>query len=182
MAAAATKRLIIGKVAGVYGVKGWVRIQSFTSPMENFLSYRQCELIAADGLSSRAVAFDEGRLHGRGLVAHLRGVEDRNKAAELVGMSIAIDAEALPELEDEEYYWHQLEGLRVWVLGSDGDRLLLGIVEHLMETGSSDVLVVTPVYGSLDQRERLIPYVPDQVIKSVDLVAGDMLVDWDPEF
>ncbi len=98
MAAPAIKKLTIGRVAGVYGVKGWVRIQSFTSPMENFFNYRQCELFAADAQQGRPVVIDDGRPHGQGLVAHLRGVDDRDQAATLVGMAMAIDADSLPEL------------------------------------------------------------------------------------
>ena len=58
----------------------------------------------------------------------------------------------------------------------------LGRVDHLIETGSNDVLIVKPTPDSMDDKERLIPYLPDQVIKSVNLESGLLTVDWDPEF
>jgi 16S rRNA processing protein RimM len=84
----------------------------------------------------------------------------------------------LPELPSGEYYWYQLEGLDVFTVSGE----CLGKVHHLMETGSNDVVVVRATSGSIDQRERLIPYLPDQVVQQVDLDQGRMVVDWDPEF
>jgi 16S rRNA processing protein RimM len=60
--------------------------------------------------------------------------------------------------------------------------VLLGRLDHLMETGANDVLVVRACDGSLDQRERLIPWIPDEVILAVDRARRELLVDWDPEF
>ena len=93
-------------------------------------------------------------------------------------LDIAVDGALLPELDAGEYYWSQLEKLKVYTL----DGVLLGRVNHLIETGSNDVLVVRKCEGSLDKRERLIPYLPDQVIHEIDLEAGTLRVDWDPEF
>lgn len=177
-----SKKVVIGRIAGVYGVKGWVKIQSFTSPMDNFLRYRQCELRADGAKEGQGITFDEGRLHGNGLVAHIRGVDDRDQAAGYVGREVTIAADTLPALPDDEFYWHQLEGLRVSIVDGEGTRHFIGVVDHLMETGSADVLVIAPAAGSIDTRERLIPFQLGQVVKSVDLSAGEMLVDWDPEF
>jgi 16S rRNA processing protein RimM len=121
-------------------------------------------------------------VQGKGLVAQLRGCTDRDMALRFARADIAVERSALPQLEQDEYYWHQLEGLRVYAKSGDGSRVLLGRVDHLVETGANDVLVVKPDTGSLDQRERLIPWVPDDVVLKVDLAQGEMLVDWDPEF
>ena len=80
-------------------------------------------------------------------------------------------------LADDEYYWHQLVSLKVYA-----QEQLLGAVDHLIETGANDVLVVKPCQGSIDQRERLIPYLPGDFVQNIDLHAGTMQVDWDPEF
>jgi 16S rRNA processing protein RimM len=91
----------------------------------------------------------------------------------------------LPDLPSGDYYWHQLQGLNVYAIedSDDGDgKILLGQVDHLIETGSNDVLVVRKCKGSLDGKERLIPYLPDQVVLAVDLESGTIEVDWDPEF
>ena len=176
------KKIVIGRVAGVYGVKGWVKIRSFTSPIDNFLKYSRCELTtgAAD---TRAVQIDDGRAHGNGLVAHFAGVDDRDVAAGMVGREVTIDVGELPKLEEGDFYWHQLECLKVFIGGNaDEARQFIGVVDHLMETGSVDVLVVAPAEGSIDDRERLIPFHMDVVIKKVDFDAGCVLVDWDPEF
>lgn len=181
----ASRQIVIGRVAGVYGVKGWVKVRSYTSPIENFLNYRRCQLSAganqAGSAATRPVVIDEGRKHGNGLVAHFAGVDDRDAAAGLVGLDVVVSVDELPALDDGDFYWHQLEGLKVLVVSDDGERLL-GVVDHLMETGSADVLVIAPTADSIDDRERLIPFQLDVVIKKVDLAAGVVLVDWDPEF
>jgi 16S rRNA processing protein RimM len=175
MSEADTTPHVIGRIGGVYGVKGWLKIHSYTEPMENLLQYENCQLKRRHGWE--AVEIDAGKRHGKGLVAHIAGVDDRDRAEELKGCEIAIPLSELPELADEEYYWHQLEGLLVY----SGDELL-GRVDHMMDTGANDVLVVRPCKGSRDQRERLIPWLRETVVRRVELASGSIEVDWDPEF
>jgi len=130
------------------------------------------------GSEQRTVSVLGGRVQGRVLVVNLKGIDDRNKAEELVDFEISIASDALPELEDGDFYWHQLEGLQV--VNQEGQ--LLGKVDHLLETGSNDVMVVKPCAGSVDQRERLLPYLPGQFVIKVDLETQVMQVDWDAEF
>ena len=111
------------------------------------------------------------------MVAHIEGIDDRSLAESLKGSEIAVPAEQLPGLAQGEFYWHQLEGLEV-----HSDEHLLGRVSHLMETGANDVLVVKACEGSIDQQERLIPWVKGDVVKAVDLDAQRIQVEWDPEF
>lgn len=170
--------VLLGRIVGLFGVKGWVKIHSDTGPRENILGYSPWYLLRA-GQWQRC-SLQAGRRHGKGLVAQLEGCADRDSAAELVGCTIAIRREQLPEIE-HEYYWRDLLGLQVRTTGG----VALGHVIELMETGANDVLVVreqAPEIDSNDQRERLIPYIPGQVVKKVDLQAGDLIVDWDPEF
>jgi 16S rRNA processing protein RimM len=175
MSEADTNTLVIGRIRGVFGVKGWVKIHSYTEPMENLLRYGHCQIKGRQGWE--AVTIDAGKLHGKGLVAHIKGIDDREQAAALQNCDIAIPASELPELEQEEYYWRQLQGLTVF----SGDELL-GRVDHLLDTGANDVLVVKPCEGSRDKRERLIPWLRETVVQRVDIAAGRMEVDWDPEF
>jgi 16S rRNA processing protein RimM len=121
---------------------------------------------------------EEGRRQGQGIVVRLKGINDRNLASTYSGAEIRVRTAELPELPEGEYYWHQLEGLSVVTQNDE----CLGKVHHLMETGANDVLVVRATADSIDQRERLIPYLPDQVLKEVDLNAARIVVDWDPEF
>lgn len=167
---------IMGKVTSVYGVKGWVKVFSYTQPKENLLKYNEWVLHKKGDV--RKVKVLKSKAHGNGLVAYIEGFNDRDQAKLLADSLIKIDISELPKLSDGEYYWHQLEGLQVVTV----DDKLLGRVHHMMETGANDVFVVKKCKGSIDTKERLVPYLPDQVVKSVDLDAGRVVVDWDPEF
>lgn len=165
-----SERIILGKIAGVFGVRGWVKIFSETQPKENIFSYNPWQ-IKLNG-QWQSVKVVEGKIHGKGLVAHLEACDDREQARLLTGAEIAIDKAQLPGAEEGEYYWADLIGLKVVTL--DGQEL--GLVDHLFETGANDVVVVK------GERERLIPFVQGRYIIEVDLEAGVMRVDWDPEF
>lgn len=171
--------ITVGKVSTVYGVKGWVKLYSYTDPMTNLLEYREVFINRAG--QWQPVKISEGRRQGKTLVASLDGIDDREVARTLTGCELAVRRDAMPALPEDEYYWHQLQGLLVTVTAGGND-LLLGRVDHLLETGANDVLVVKPCEGSLDDRERLIPYVPEQFVREIDLAAGRMRVEWDPEF
>ena len=162
--------VIIGKINGVFGVRGQVKVFSYTEPRENILSYDPWMLGSGENWETHRVV--SGKTQGRGLVAQLEGCEDRDQAQLLVGKEIAIEQSQLPVPGPGEYYWSDLQGLQVITT----DQTTLGIVKNLFETGSNDVLVVS------GDRERLVPYIPGQVVKDIDLEAGQMIVDWDPEF
>ncbi len=162
--------VVLGRIAGVFGVKGWVKVYSHTDPLENILGYSPWLLREASGWREYRLA--EGKRHGKGLVARLEGFEDRDQASRLNGCDICVPRDRLPTLDDGDYYWSDLEGLRVQTLeGVD-----LGTVSHLFDTGANDVLVVK------GDKERLLPYDWGQVVKRVDLEAGLIQVDWDPDF
>ena len=170
------KIAVMGKITSVYGVKGWVKVVSYSEPKENICQYGHWALEQAG--STRTVKVLECKPHTSGLVAQIEGCTDREVAKRYCGSLITVPQDELPELSAGEFYWHQLEGLNVVTV----DAQLLGQVSHLMETGSNDVLVVQKCAGSIDAKERLIPYLPDQVVKKVDLGAGLIEVDWDPDF
>ncbi len=144
--------------------------------MENILNYSPWYL----KLNGRwqKVELEQGKRHGKGMIAKLAGCDDRDRAGIYCGADIGIEQVQLPALKSDEYYWHQLEKLNV-VTESD---VVLGRVDYLISTGSNDVLVVKGTRDSLDRRERLIPYLPDQVIKEINLETGTIRVDWDPDF
>ena len=163
------RRLTVGEISGVYGVRGWVRIRSYTDPPENIFSYRPWQVEFGNTWAEREVV--EGRRHGRGLVARLPGIDDRDSAAALVGKKLAVYRRQLAQ-DGDEIYWADLEGLEVSTV--DGKKL--GRVDYLIETGANDVLVVR------GERERLIPFIRGQVVTEIDLEAGRMTVDWDADF
>lgn len=170
MSSSENDRLVIGRVSGLYGVRGWVKIHSFTEPRENILAYGQIQL-GRDG-RWRDATLVEGRRQGKGLVACISGIDDRDQAAGLVGEDIAIQRSQLPETVDGELYWVDLIGLEV----VNEDNASLGIVSKLIETGANDVLVVD------GERERLIPFIKGAVVKAVDLDSGTIRVDWETDY
>lgn len=169
----------VGRITAVFGIKGWVKVHSYTEPQENLFEYHPWFLKTAHGV--KQVEIDDARPHGDAFVAHIVGVDDRNLAMEYTAVDIAIERDQLADLDEGEYYWDQLQGLSVYTQ-FNGERQRLGLVSKLFETGANDVLVVQGDAQSIDQRERLVPYVPGQFVLSVDLEAGEILVDWDPEF
>jgi len=167
--------IVVGKIFSVHGVRGEVKVYSFTDPIENLLSYRNWTL-CRDG-SVKQVELVSGRSTQKDLVAKLKGLDDRDEARLLSGYEICISRSLLPNLPVDEYYWYQLVGLKV----IDQLGQLFGKIDHLLETGANDVMVVKPCAGSLDDRERLLPYT-EQCVLAIDLGAGEMRVDWDADF
>ncbi len=160
---------VLGRVSGLFGVRGWIKVYSHTSPKENILShpfwylYREGEW--------QEYKLKQGKIHGKGIVAALEGVTDRDQAAALNGAEIAIPRDRLPEIPADEYYWCDLEGKRVVNL----EGIELGRVDYLFETGANDVMVVK------GDSQRLLPFIA-QVIRDVDLDGDLITVDWDADF
>jgi len=162
--------VVLGKIVGVFGLRGWVKVYSYTRPMEGILAYGLWQVRMRD--EWRALELAEGHVQGKGIVVRLRGCESREQAAELVGSEVGVWAADLPPLPPGEFYWAQLEGLRVVNLSGED----LGEVSHLFDTGANDVLVVRQ-----GRRERLIPYTRN-AIHGVDLLKREIRVDWDKDF
>jgi 16S rRNA processing protein RimM len=163
--------VILGRVSGVHGVRGWVKVYAETREREGILGYNPWYLRESSGWQPRRLL--EGRVQSSGVVvARLEGVDDIDQARALIDVEIAVPRAQLPKLGRGEYYWSDLEGLRV--VNVEG--IELGTVSHLFATGANDVLVVRD-----GERERLIPFTKDAVRK-VDLAARVIRVDWDPEF
>lgn len=154
----------------MHGVQGWVKVLSFTEPRTNLLNYRDWQLSYEGG--HQAVRVEAGQASGKRLIAKIAGIDDRDRAAELVGAMIEVSRAAMPPLAPGEYYWADLEGLEVTDLA--GKRL--GSVSRVLATGANDVLILD---GST---ERMIPFVANSIVKSVDLAAGEIVVDWDESF
>lgn len=165
-----SERLVtLGRISGLHGVQGWLKVFSDTWPRENILNYSPWYLQRNQGWEKWTL--EKGRRQGKLVLAKLQGCNDREVARELMDAHVAIRRSQLPTAKDE-FYWADLEGLQVvTVQGTE-----LGRVSHLFETGANDVLVVK------GDRERLIPWIWKQVIMEVDLDQGCISVDWDPEF
>ncbi len=166
------RRVLLGRIVGVHGVRGAVKLESYTEPRVAIFDYEPWLLEREPG-RFEAIAGAQGRAQGKGMVATLPGITDRDMAAAFTGTRIWVPRDVLPELGPGEYYQTDLEGLRVVnQVGED-----LGRVTHMFDNGAHDVLVTRDEAG----RERLIPYVVEAYVKSVDLDAGCITVDWHPD-
>jgi len=163
----------IGKISGAFGVKGWVKIFSFTEPRNNILNYsplfisRNGEWIELD--------VSGGHQQGKGVVMGLVNITDRDQVLPLIGAELAIKKTQLKSLTEDDYYWSDLIGLTVVNLQDQ----ILGQVDSLLETGAHDVLVVQ---DKEQKTERLIPYVMDEIVELVDLDNRVIRVDWDRDY
>jgi 16S rRNA processing protein RimM len=173
---AVEKSTVLAKIGKTHGIKGWVRVISFTSPAENILEYSS--FIGSQGNETRQIEIDQYKSQTAGILGHVKGVDTPEQAKELAGMTISVNVADLPELESDEVYWHQLEGLAV----INQHEQLLGVVSSLLETGANDVLVVKPCAESIDERERLIPFRREATVSDIDIGSGTLRVIWDADY
>jgi 16S rRNA processing protein RimM len=164
------KPILLGEITGAFGIQGWVKIHSYTEPVGNILKYTPWFL--EDGGQFLATQPLSGRQQGTTVVAQLEGISDRDAAALMRGRKIWVERNALPVPASGEYYWTDLIGLKVRTI-EHGD---LGVIIQMMATGANDVMVIR------GEREHLVPFVRDRFVIRVDMNAGEVIVDWDPEF
>jgi 16S rRNA processing protein RimM len=162
--------ITVGKVASPYGVKGWLKIQSYTEFGASILNYQPWYLSDPHN-QHQAVVLEESRMHGNGIVAKFQGIDSPEAARLLTGKLIAVDRSLLPALPENEFYWSDLQGLTVIDLQGKN----LGTVTYLMETGSNDVLVIKDAKG----QEHALPYLFGTVVRHIDLSKREILVDWE---
>ena len=173
----AAEAIELGKVSGVWGVRGAIKVYAYTREREGIAKYKNWILQSAGGVNQHYEVV-QCKKQGQSMVATLKGVDDRDLAESLQGFRILVPLQDMPVLPDGEYYWRQLVGLEVVTL----EGMVLGVVDHLLETGANDVLVVNrKTADSEEPVEHLLPYI-DQVVIKVDLLTKSMQVDWDPEF
>ncbi len=173
----AATRVTLGRVAGVYGIKGWLRIDSQTRPVEKILTYRNWWFRQGEQLYQ--VQRIDGRVQGQGVVVQVcdpqgQAVEDRDVAAKLIGATVEVDREDLPPLPSGQFYWVDLIGLKVLNLSG----ATLGTVKDMTSNGAQDVLVIVDEAGV----QRLIPFVRDHIVKEVDLADGRIVCEWELDY
>ena len=166
----------IGKFGAVYGIKGWLKVHSYTDDPESIFQYKPL-LMKSNG-AFQEVTITEWKRHNKGFVAKVAGYDVREEVQALVGLDLLVDPSGLPELETD-YYWRDLVGCQV----NTDKGYHLGVVTDLMETGSKDVLVVKANSNdAFGQKERLIPFIEEQVILNVDITGQLITVNWEPDF
>jgi 16S rRNA processing protein RimM len=163
----ATAPVILGRISGLFGVRGWVRLFSYTEPREAVLQYKGL-LLGRNG-DWQSVEVAEGQRHGKSVILRLEGFDDRDQAVRLIGTEIGADRSELPEPEEGHFYWSDLTGLTV--VHRDGTEL--GKVKDMLETGAHDVMVVE------GEQKRLIPFVTNEVVLNVDFNEKVINVDWE---
>ena len=175
-----TRRVTLGRVSGVFGVKGWIKVYSYTRPAQNILKYRHWWLSHGDGFEAKLLT---GQVQGNSLVAQIsdakgNAIEDRDVAAGLIGAEIQVERGEMPKLPDGQFYWADLLGLKVE--NTEGEAL--GTVTDVTSNGAQDVLVIVADAGSDNETERLIPFVTPQIVREVDAQAGRIVCEWQTDW
>ncbi len=174
--------MLLGRIIGVHGVRGWVKVHSDTKPRENILSYPVWWLKTREGWQETKI--DSVQHTAKNVLALIDGIKDRDAAERLRGTEIAVPRDQLPPTGADEYYWADLIGCEVFDLAG----VRLGSVTRLFETGANDVLEVRDERPLEADQKRvngpniLVPWVRPEVVVSVDIGTKKIVVDWDPDF
>ena len=170
--------LVVGRITAVFGVRGWVKVFSYTEQVEAVFDYQPWWIDTAQGRQQLVV--DDWKRHGEALVVHIKGVDDRDLARAWCQQDILVAKTELPGLSSDDFYWHELVGMAV-ISHFEGQTTRLGFVKSLLATGANDVLVIGGDAESIDREERLIPYA-EQFVSNIDLQTQTIDVIWDPAF
>tara|TARA_R110000782_G_scaffold260091_6_gene351256 strand:- start:6137 stop:6661 length:525 start_codon:yes stop_codon:yes gene_type:complete len=166
--------IIVGRIGGVYGVRGWLKIESYTRPKINIFTYSPWLIHVGSGW--KEVDIDESHQGGNGrLLVKIPGIDTPEAAREYVHCELAVTQGVLPILSEGEYYWHELIGLEVF----NQDEIHLGEIKEIVETGANDVLVIKKI--DKNKAKTLIPLVMDVFVKRVDLLNKQVRVAWQVE-
>ena len=163
--------IVLGRITAPFGVRGWVKIQPFGDDPDSWMRMPSWWLGADEKAADegwQAHEIKDCTPHGKGLVAHFDGIDDRNAAEKLIGLYVGAPREALPTTAGDEFYWADLVGLEVVNLADER----LGHVADLLSGGAHEVLRVRT-----GDKERLLPFVA-AVVKEVDLAGRKIRVDW----
>ena len=174
----------LGRVVGVYGIQGWVKVFSNCDPHENILNYPRWTLTQRGQVLP--YSFHQGKSQGKNIIVQLRHtvtgapLTDRNAAQLLMGAEITAPLSDRPKLPKGEYYWDDIIGLAVYN-DTGADAHCFGTVTQLLETGASDILVVVAVDSDGKKQQTLIPFVRPEIVKKIELAKGRMTVAWEPD-
>lgn len=171
-------RVALGRITGVFGVRGWLKIHAYTRPLENIFDYPRWWIVPGEGKAGFEARLLEGRAQGRGLVAQISGVDgqalqDRETSAGLIGAEVQVARAELPPAPQGTYYWADLIGLEV----RSESEVVLGRVTAMTDNGAQDVLVV-----NAGEQQRLIPFVIGPIVKAVETDDGYLVVAWEPDY
>jgi 16S rRNA processing protein RimM len=158
--------IAVGKINGTHGVKGHLKVYSYSGNIESLKAVRIAILRSPDSATTAEYEVKSVKPHGSGFILGLNNLDDIDQALTLVGSELCLKRNQFPEPEDDEYYWCDLIGLRVFT----DEGVELGTITDIFETGSNDIYVVRN-----GKQEYMIPAVAS-VINSVDLPGGKMII------
>ncbi|MEM9533260.1 MAG: ribosome maturation factor RimM [Pseudomonadota bacterium] len=159
-------RVVLGRVVAHHGLKGWLKIQSFTEPREQIEQYTRLRF-GDEGPKTFDVQASGGRV-----MIRPQGADSRESVEQLLGLDLWLPREDLPDAAEDEYYWVDLEGCLV--VNEQG--IELGCVARMLATGANDVMVLA------GDRERLVPFVQPSVVTAVDLERKVITVVWEADW
>ena len=172
--------LVVGRFGKVHGVRGWINIHSFTDPPGNIFNYTPW-YVHSPCNQLQPLGVEQSKAHYTKQLVKLNSIASPEHASLLVNQDIFITRQQLPDLAEGQYYWHQLEGLDVYLQQSDKpdkQSVFIGTIAELMAVVSHDVMIVMPCEGSIDQKKRLIPYILNQTVLDIDIKNRRVLVQW----
>ncbi|MBE8215977.1 MAG: 16S rRNA processing protein RimM [Endozoicomonadaceae bacterium] len=173
--------LKVGQVISFYGVRGWLKICDWSETTGSILNYHNW-FLGETSKHFKPAPHMESRMHGQYVLVRFDHCLSRDQASVYLKQHVFIHENCLPTLSPGDYYWRQLEKMQVFYVDQQAHSVCLGIVDRILETGANDVLMISSTQESLDDRERLIPWIENKVICSVDIKAGHIIVNWDPSF
>ncbi len=164
------EKIIVGKINGFHGVKGFIKVFSESRPREGILDYSRF-FMKRQG-DWKILEVEVGQKHSKHILLKFKGYDSRDAVEPLLGTELFIERADMPELEDGSVYWTDLYGLKV----INHDNVELGIIDDIFETGANDVIAVKSAKG-----EILIPFSLEYIIMEINLEEGYVQVDWDEE-
>ncbi|AKZ65780.1 ribosome maturation factor RimM [Candidatus Palibaumannia cicadellinicola] len=170
--------IVLGKISVVYGIRGWLKIISFTQSANSIFDYQPWFInISSTGGTWQKITIDDWKYHNNTIIIKSNSINNREEAKPFTNCQIIVEASQLPNLANGEYYWKDIIGCTIETLNGDQ----LGTVINLIETGSNDVMVVKTNLKKYFSKKNdlLIPFLYGQVIKTVDLTNRIIKVNWD---
>ncbi|AMA64956.1 Ribosome maturation factor RimM [Candidatus Arsenophonus lipoptenae] len=170
--------IALGRLGSPYGILGWIRVYLYTEYIENIFKYQP--LFVRYSYEWKLIELEKWKYHNKCIILKIKNINNRSSAILMTNFEIIIDSIQLPILNDKEYYWRDLIGCEVITIQGYYN---LGYVKDLIDTGVNDVLIIqATINDAFHIKERLIPFIDKQVIKTINFTTNIIEVDWDPKF
>lgn len=164
------EKIVVGKINGFHGVKGFIKVFSESRPREGILQYSRF-FIKYQG-DWKILEVEVGQKHSKHILLKFKDYDTKDSVEPLLGVELFIERSDMPELDEGDVYWADLYGLKV----INHDDVELGVIDDIFETGANDVIAVKGTKG-----EILIPFSHEYIIMEINLEEGYVQVDWDEE-